>query len=85
MAFNNVIVLFTDIKNSGDEAGHMLIRTTQGGDANFFIDGKVIEGTWGRNSVLEPFSFKDKDGKTILVNRGQTYVSMVSGIEQLTY
>jgi hypothetical protein len=85
MAFNNVIVLFTDIKNSGDEAGHMLIRTTQGGDANFFIDGKVIEGTWGRNSVLEPFSYKDKDGKTILVNRGQTYVSMVSGIEQLTY
>jgi hypothetical protein len=85
MAFNNVIVLFTDIKNSGDEAGHMLIRTTQGGDANFFIDGKVIEGTWGRNSTLEPFSFKDKDGKTILVNRGQTYVSMVSGIEQLTY
>jgi hypothetical protein len=85
MAFNNVIVLFTDIKNSGDEAGHMLIRTTQTGDAYYFIDGKVIEGTWGRNSALEPFSFKDKDGKTILVNRGQTYVSMVSGIEQLTY
>jgi hypothetical protein len=85
MAFNNVIVLFTDIKNSGDEAGHMLIRTTQTGDAYYFIDGKVIEGTWGRNSALEPFSFKDKDGKTILVNRGKTYVSMVSGIEQLGY
>jgi hypothetical protein len=85
MAFNNVIVLFTDIKNSGDDAGHMIIRTTQTGDAYYFIDGKVIEGTWGRNSVLEPFSFKDKDGKTILINRGQTYVSMVSGIEQLGY
>jgi hypothetical protein len=85
MAFNNVIVLFTDIKNSGDEAGHMIIRTTQTGDAYFFIDGNVIEGTWGRNSALEPFSFKDKDGKTILVNRGKTYLSMVSGIEQLGY
>ena len=85
MAFNNVIVLFTDIKNSGDEAGHMLIRTTQTGEAYYFIDGKVIEGTWGRNSVLEPFSFKDKDGKTILINRGKTYVSMVSGTEQLGY
>jgi hypothetical protein len=85
MAFNNVIVLFTDIKNSGDEAGHMIIRTTQTGDAYYFIDGKVIEGTWGRDSALDPFSFKDMDGKTILVNRGKTYVSMVSGIEQLGY
>ena len=85
MAFNNVIVLFTDIKNSGDEAGHMIIRTTQTGEAYFFMDGKVIEGTWGRNSALEPFSFKDKDGKTILVNRGKTYIGMVSGIEQLGY
>jgi Protein of unknown function (DUF3048). len=85
MAFNNVIVLITDIKNSGDAAGHMQIRTTQSGNAFYFIDGKVIEGTWGRDSALDPFSFKDKDGKTILVNRGQTYVSMISGIEQLEY
>jgi hypothetical protein len=85
MSFNNVIVLLTDIQNSGDEAGHMIVRTTQTGDAYYFIDGKVIEGTWGRNSVLEPFSFKDKDGKTILINKGKTYVSMVSGIEQLGY
>jgi hypothetical protein len=85
MAFNNVVVLLTDIKNSGDEAGHMLIRTTQSGDAYYFIDGKVIEGTWGRNSALEPFTFKDKDGKTILMNRGKTYLSMISGIEQLGY
>lgn len=85
LAFNNVIVLLTDIKNSGDEAGHMIIRTTQTGDAYYFIDGKVIEGTWGRNSALEPFNFKDKDGKTILANRGKTYVGMLSGIEQLGY
>jgi hypothetical protein len=85
MAFNNVIVLFTDIKNSGDEAGHMLIRTTQTGDAYYFMDGKVLEGTWGRNSALDPFSFKDKDGKTILINRGKTYVCMISGTEQLGY
>ena len=85
MAFNNVIVLFTDIKNSGDDDGHMLIRTTQIGEAYYFIDGKVIEGTWGRNSALDPFTFKDKDGKNILVNRGKTYIGMVSGVEQLEY
>ena len=82
---NNVIVLITDIKNSGDEAGHMLVRTTQSGDAYYFFDGNVIEGTWSRLSALEPFKFKDKDGKTVLINRGQTWVSVIAGIEQLEY
>jgi len=82
---NNVIVLFTDIKNSGNVEGHMLVRTTQGGNAYYFLDGNVIEGTWGRKSALEPFIFKDMDGKTVLFNRGQTWVAMISGIEQLEY
>jgi hypothetical protein len=82
---NNVIVLFTDIENSGNEQGHMLVRTTQGGDAYFFIDGQVIEGTWDRSSALEPFQFKDMDGNVMLINRGQTWISMISGIEQLSY
>ena len=85
IASNNIVVLFTDIKNSGDAEGHMIIRTTQGGEAYYFIDGKVIEGTWSRTSPLEPFEFKDSDGNTVLFNRGQTWVSMVSGIEQLEY
>ena len=85
IASNNIAVLFTDIRNSGDAEGHMIIRTTQSGEAYYFIDGKVIEGTWNRTSPLEPFQFKDSEGKTVLFNRGQTWISMVSGIEQLEY
>jgi hypothetical protein len=85
IASNNIVVLFTDIKNSGDAEGHMIIRTTQSGEAYYFIDGEVTEGTWSRMSPMEPFEFKDSDGKTILFNRGQTWISMVSGIEQLEY
>jgi len=82
---NNVIVLITDIRNSGNEQGHMIVRTTQEDQAFYFLDGKVIEGTWSRNSALDPFEFKDKDGKTTLFNIGQTWVAMISGIEQLEY
>ena len=85
ISVNNVVVLITDIKNSGDEAGHMIVRTTQSGDAYYFFDGNVIEGTWSRTSPLEPFQFRDKDGKNILVNRGQSWVAMIAGIEQLEY
>jgi len=85
ISVNNILVLFTDIRNSGNKEGHMIIRTTQGGDAYYFMDGNVVEGTWDRYSALDPFEFKDKDGKPVLINRGQTWVVMISGIEQLEY
>jgi len=82
---NNVIVLLTDIVKSASAEGHMLVRTTQSGNAYYFLDGIVIEGTWDRKSALEPFTFRDMDGKTVLFNRGQTWVSMIPGIERLEY
>ena len=85
IAVNNVIVMVTDIKNSGDSAGHMLVRTTQEGEAFYFLDGKVVEGTWSRNSALDPFTFKDKDGNVVLFNRGHTWVGVISGIDRVDY
>jgi hypothetical protein len=85
ITLNNIIVMITDIVNSGDKAGHMIVRTTQEGKAYYFFDGKVLEGTWSRYSVLDPFEFKDKNGNTILFNRGKTWVAMVSGVDRLNY
>ena len=85
IAVNNVIVMVTDIKNSGDSSGHMLVRTTQEGEAFYFFDGKVVEGIWSRSSALDPFTFKDKDGNVVLFNRGHTWVGVISGIDRVDY
>lgn len=85
ITLNNVIVMITDIANSGDAAGHMVVRTTQSGKAYYFLDGNVIEGTWERNSIFDPFTFKDDDGKIVLFNRGSTWVSIIPSIDRLTY
>ena len=85
IAANNVIVMVTDIKNSGDSDGHMIVRTTQEGEAFYFFDGKVVEGTWSRSSALDPFIFKDKDGNVVLFNRGHTWVGVISGIDRVDY
>jgi len=82
---NNLIVMVTDIRESGDSAGHMIVRTTQEGEAFYFLDGKIVEGTWSRSSALYPFTFKDKEGNVVLFNRGQTWVGMVSGIDRVDY
>ncbi|MGM0365460.1 MAG: DUF3048 domain-containing protein [Actinomycetota bacterium] len=82
---NNVVVMLTDIVGSGNEAGHMIARTTNGGNAFFFMDGNVIEGTWNRTSVSDPFEFKDKQGNDILFNRGNTWICMIESMDRVIY
>ena len=85
LSFNNVIALVTDIANSGDSAGHMVVRTTGSGKAFFFFDGNVVEGTWERQSVTDPTQFKDSAGNNVLFNRGSTYIGMVQGTDRIIY
>jgi hypothetical protein len=85
LSFNNVISLVTDIANSGDSAGHMVVRTTGSGKALFFFDGNVVEGTWERQSVTDPMQFKDNAGNSVLFNRGSSYISMVPGADRIIY
>ena len=88
ISVNNVIVMITNIDGPIDESGHMVVRTTGAGDngkAFFFLDGNVIEGTWERNSIFEPFTFRDNEGNIVLFNRGSTWVSMIQTEERLSY
>ncbi len=88
IAVNNVIVMITDIEGPIDEWGHMAVRTTGTSDigkAFFFMDGNVIEGTWERTSVFDPFKYKDDDGNVILFNRDSTWVALIQDTNRLTY
>lgn len=85
---NNVIVMMTSIDGPIDQYGHMVVRTTGTTDnskAFFFMDGNVIEGTWERSSVFDPFTFRDDSGNIVLFNRGSTWVAMVQSEEKLSY
>ena len=88
ISLNNVVVLLTDIEGPIDSSGHMAVRSTGTHDedeAYYFMDGKVIEGTWARNSIFDSFEFKDTDGNQILFNRGTTWVCVIQSIERLSY
>ena len=85
---NNVIVLISDIEGPISSAGHMEVRTTgehEPGNAYYFMDGEVIEGSWGREDIFAPFSFLDHQGSPMLFNRGSTWVCIVESIDRLTY
>ncbi|MBN2073085.1 MAG: DUF3048 domain-containing protein [Actinobacteria bacterium] len=88
LSVNNIIIMITNIDGPIDQYGHMVVRTTGSSDAGkayFFMDGNVLEGTWERSSVFDPFTYKDMDGNPVLFNRGKTWVAMVQGIDRLNY
>lgn len=85
ISVKNVVALISDIANSGDHAGHMVIRTTGQGRAFVFLDGNMVEGTWERKSVNEPFKLLDKNGSVILLNRGLTWVGVISNEQAVVY
>lgn len=44
------------------------------GDAYVFTNGKVIKGTWKRDSDYAPNLFFDENGKEIVFNQGKTWI-----------
>lgn len=88
IAVNNVIVMITDIEGPIDASGHMAVRTTGTkdiGKAFFFMDGNVVEGTWERSSIFDPFKYKDSEGNLMLFNTGSTWVALIQDTGRLTY
>lgn len=47
------------------------------GEAYVFTNGRVIHGTWKRNSDYEPNLFLDENGNEIIFNQGKTWICNV--------
>lgn len=60
-------------------------RTTGSGQAFVFADGKVVEGTWERETETDWFTLTDGDGEIMMVPPGKVWVSLVPANRGLTY
>jgi hypothetical protein len=55
------------------------------GRAFIFQNGQVMKAIWVKKDNTSQLTFKDSKGKTIRLNPGQTWLSAVSGENQVTY
>ena len=67
--------------NNGLPSSH----TVGTGQAWVFADGKVVEGTWTRETETEWYTLTDADGNTIPVPPGQAWISLVPDTGGLTF
>lgn len=56
---------------------YLAFGITGTGDAYVFTNGKVVEGTWVRESDTEPNRLYDKAGNEIVLNQGKTWICCI--------
>ncbi|MCI8398204.1 MAG: DUF3048 domain-containing protein [Oscillibacter sp.] len=75
----NVLVLETNISViSGDSEGRLTVRTTGSGAGTYFCGGKAVPIQWSREDRNQPFAYTKKDGSSLALGQGSSYVCIIS-------
>jgi hypothetical protein len=80
-----VVVAIVLAKSNHPDGVHTVYGATGSGTAYIFQDGTVVKGTWEKKDRQTNVIFKSADGKTIQLNRGNTWVSAVDNEGAVTY
>lgn len=67
------------------DGSHTVYNTFGSGTADIFQDGTVTTGSWHKADATSQFSFTDSTGKTIALNAGQTWLSVVGSSSSVSY
>lgn len=84
----NIVIQFARESNANDGYPgnvHLLYKTTGLGKALFFMDGKVIEGTWNKTSRLARSKYLDSKGNEVQFARGVIWIETVPEGAKVTY
>lgn len=77
-----VIALIMNYRQNGI---YSVYKTQGSGEMFVFQDGTVIKGKWGKSGTKSQFKFKDKDGKIIRLNPGQTWVTLLKNSGEVKF
>jgi hypothetical protein len=72
-AFENVVVMYTNITNSGI---YQVADFVAGGTGYYACDGKIIPITWTCENESAPFRFFTADGEPLSFGQGNTYIAV---------
>jgi hypothetical protein len=76
------LVMHYNLERDGYHSNYGAIGS---GRALIFQDGKIIKAIWVKKSNASQLTFKDSTGKTVPLNPGQTWLTAVSGENQVAY
>ncbi len=78
-------VRYSASSSSGAGSSVPALDTVGSGDAYLFYQGRVVEGTWSRDSAGERFELALDDGTPITVPAGRLWISIFPSNQQVTW
>lgn len=87
LSAKNVVVMFAKESpaNDGYEGGHILYKVVGSGDALVFQDGKVIKGTWNKETEEDQVKFFDDNDKEVEMVRGKIFIEILPVGNKVAY
>lgn len=82
---SNAVVMFAEEKGPIDDHKHMLYTLAGTGKALIFQNGKAVAGTWSKADREGELTFLDETGAPVKFVRGETWISLVSATDKITY
>jgi hypothetical protein len=76
VAPRNVVILFTSYQPSPADPRSPEAQTVGTGEAWVFTKGHVVQGSWRRDAIEQPFRLTDAAGRGIDLTPGKTWVEL---------
>jgi len=84
--FTNILILKTSVSPiRGDASGRLNVETTGTGVGYFVCGGKYIEIDWARANRESPFMYSHKDGSSLELGVGRTYICIIPKNMDVTF
>ena len=84
IAVTNVLVLQTNVVDTGDSYGHVKVELS-GGNGWFACGGKIVPITWEKNGRDAQFRYYTADGKPLVFGQGKSYINIISDSKEIDY
>lgn len=85
LSAKNVVVMFVDEEGPVDRELHMYYETIDEGEAVYFQNGEVYEGTWEKEDIEDRITFYDQDGNEIEFVRGKIWIEALPQGNDIIY
>lgn len=77
ISFTNLLILFCDVKATGDSYGHLDITTeNEQGEGYYICGGKYEQISWSKPTQDSPTTYYGSNGEELVMNRGKTFISI---------
>ena len=83
LAFENVIILQTDIQTREDE--YLMDVALSGGSGYYAANGGIQPITWTKNAETDPIRLYDATGAELTVSPGKSYIGIIGYDHNIRY